>query len=79
MWDDNLDNGFGTYADDVQLYEPSFSNPFEDPWVSAETGATDFLGPQEEMQFEGFDSALTGDDNTSFLPGDTTWDDNSIF
>ena len=73
------DYGYGSYVDDAQIYDPSFSNPYEDPWSSAATGATDFLGPAEESQFEGFDSTLTGEDNTTFFPADSGWDDSNIF
>lgn len=75
----DFDN-YGDYGvDDAQIYDPSFNNPYEDPWTSAEYGTTDFLGPAEESQFEGFDSTLTGDDNTTFFDDNTsTWAD-SIF
>ena len=69
---------FGDYVEDAQIYEPSFDNPIEAPWVSAETGAVDFLGPAEEEQFEGFDSTLTGDDNTTFIESDSSWDDGTF-
>ncbi len=73
------DYGFGTYVDDAQVYDPSFNNGYEDPWSSAQTGATDFLGPAEEMQFEGFDSSLTGDSDTTFFPDSSGWDSTDLF
>ena len=70
---------YGDYIEDAQVYEPSLGNPIEDPWVSAETGATDFLGPAEEAQFEGFDSTLTGDDNATFIDdSDSGWSDGTF-
>jgi hypothetical protein len=72
-----FDDGFGSYVDDAQVYDENNSNPYEDPWTSASYGTVDFLGPSEESQFEGFDSSLTGDDNTTYFPSDV--DDTTIF
>ena len=69
---------YGDWFENAQVFDPSINNPYEDPWVSASHGTVDFLGPAEESQFEGFDSALTGDDNSTFIASDSTWDD-SIF
>jgi hypothetical protein len=67
---------FDDYYNDAQVYEPSFSNPYEDPWESASLGTVDFLGPAEESQFEGFDSTLTGDDYTTGFDSGSSWSNN---
>jgi hypothetical protein len=71
-----FDDGYGTYVEDAQIYDPANDNGYEDPWTSAQYGTVDFLGPQEESQFEGFDSTLTGEDNVTYF--DSSWD-NAVF